>query len=340
LDVDGLVALSSLMGNQCSEEVPCLDARRQPVLPQADASAPSKEASRCEAPLVSRSLAVESVGSRQDRAATEAVWSPAKPDETADVVGPRGASLAAPPSLGLDVDMTRLPDTYFDSDVGESPVLEDESVTQRFRYEFQSGAVYDGDWLHGSRHGLGKQMWPDGTEYVGQWLNGLASGVGYIKHSDGDCYAGQWVSGRAHGLGVYRFQDGAASYEGQFRCDHRDGLGVERWVDGSCYAGGFLQGRKSGFGSNTWPDGTVYHGSWRENSPFGPGEYALCGGTSFRGQWENSAPHGVGVYRWPDGKTYAGRYHFDKKEGFGILTEADGTVRQGYWVNGELEVEH
>ena len=25
------------------------------------------------------------------------------------------------------------------------------------RYEFQSGAVYDGDWLNGSRHGMGKQ---------------------------------------------------------------------------------------------------------------------------------------------------------------------------------------
>lgn len=29
-------------------------------------------------------------------------------------------------------------------------------------------------------------------------------------------------------------QDGAACYEGQFRCDHRDGLGVETWTDGSC----------------------------------------------------------------------------------------------------------
>ena len=63
---------------------------------------------------------------------------------------------------------------------------------------------------------------------------GRAHGLGHIKHSDGDSYTGEWYNGRAHGCGVYRFQDGAACYEGQFRCDHRDGLGVESWVDGSC----------------------------------------------------------------------------------------------------------
>ena len=63
---------------------------------------------------------------------------------------------------------------------------------------------------------------------------GRAHGLGRIKHSDGDSYCGEWLHGRAHGCGVYRFQDGAACYEGQFRCDQREGLGVESWVDGSC----------------------------------------------------------------------------------------------------------
>ena len=46
---------------------------------------------------------------------------------------------------------------YFDCELGESPALEDEDVAQRFRYEFESGAVYDGEWLEGNRHGFGKQ---------------------------------------------------------------------------------------------------------------------------------------------------------------------------------------
>ena len=67
---------------------------------------------------------------------------------------------------------------------------------------------------------------------------GRAHGLGRIKHSDGDSYCGEWLHGRAHGCGVYRFQDGAACYEGQFRCDQREGLGVESWVDGSGDLGG------------------------------------------------------------------------------------------------------
>lgn len=38
------------------------------------------------------------------------------------------------------------------------------------RYEFESGAVYDGEWLHGTRHGIGKQV------DVGGWSAGDLSG--------------------------------------------------------------------------------------------------------------------------------------------------------------------
>ncbi|CAJ1346014.1 unnamed protein product [Effrenium voratum] len=319
---------SAHMGNQeCSvKQAPCFDSARA-VGSQEVGSAlhAAPEAEPMEAAQVpSRSLAVEAISARRD------------PPQEAEP--PPAALPAVPPPATVDtVDWGHLPDTYFDCELGESPVLEDDTLPQRFRYEFQSGAIYDGDWLHGNRHGVGKQIWPDGTEYFGQWLSGKANGLGHIKHSDGDSYDGEWVNGRAHGVGVYRFQDGAARYEGQFRCDHRDGLGVETWVDdGSCYAGGFRQGQKSGYGSNTWPDGTVYHGSWRENCPSGHGEYSLNGGSTFRGQWENSMPHGIGRYEWPGGKSYCGRYKFDKKEGFGILTEASGEVRQGFWVNGDF----
>lgn len=31
------------------------------------------------------------------------------------------------------------------------------------RYEFESGAIYDGEWLEGNRHGVGKQANVDGN---------------------------------------------------------------------------------------------------------------------------------------------------------------------------------
>eukprot|EP00931_Biecheleriopsis_adriatica_P023963 TRINITY_DN15026_c0_g2_i1.p1 TRINITY_DN15026_c0_g2~~TRINITY_DN15026_c0_g2_i1.p1 ORF type:complete len:365 (+),score=70.82 TRINITY_DN15026_c0_g2_i1:80-1174(+) len=242
-----------------------------------------------------------------------------------------------PDEIDEAADSGRLPKTYFDSDIGEAPFVDDDTVQERVRHEFRSGAIYDGQWLSGMRHGVGKQTWPNGTEYVGKWHRGRASGMGEIKHSDGDAYIGQWVNGRAHGMGIYRFQDGAASYEGEFRCDHRDGMGVETWVDGSRYAGVFRQGEKSGYGANEWPDGTVYLGTWQANALTGAGQYVIHDGTTFKGQWENSTPHGVGRYQWPNGRTYDGRYHYDKKDGFGILTEVDGSVRQGFWVKGEFQ---
>eukprot|EP00931_Biecheleriopsis_adriatica_P023962 TRINITY_DN15026_c0_g1_i1.p1 TRINITY_DN15026_c0_g1~~TRINITY_DN15026_c0_g1_i1.p1 ORF type:complete len:374 (+),score=49.74 TRINITY_DN15026_c0_g1_i1:34-1122(+) len=242
-----------------------------------------------------------------------------------------------PTEVDESADSGRLAKTYFDGDVGEAPFVDDDTVQERVLHEFRSGAIYDGEWLSGMRHGIGKQTWPNGTEYVGQWHRGRASGMGEIKHSDGDAYIGQWVNGRAHGMGIYRFQDGAASYEGEFRCDHREGMGVETWVDGSRYAGAFRHGEKWGYGANEWPDGTVYQGTWQANALAGTGKYVIHDGTTFVGQWENSTPHGVGRYQWPNGKTYEGRYLFDKKDGFGILTEADGSVLKGFWVEGEYQ---
>lgn len=84
-------------------------------------------------------------------------------------------------------------------------------------------------WLNAKFLCVPRMLGPESASGMGR-----AHGLGHIKHSDGDSYTGEWYNGRAHGCGVYRFQDGAACYEGQFRCDHRDGLGVESWVDGSC----------------------------------------------------------------------------------------------------------
>ncbi|CAK9063217.1 Thymus-specific serine protease (Serine protease 16), partial [Durusdinium trenchii] len=201
--------------------VPCFE-RTRPISPVEAPGAPEEEPA--EVPAVpSKSLAVEEVRNpSRSRRSREALGGALEPMQVHTLA--RGA-----PDV---IDWTRLPDTYFDCEVGESPALEDDSVAQHFRYEFESGAIYDGEWLEGNRHGVGKQIWPDGTEYLGQWRMGRAHGLGHIKHSDGDSYSGEWFNGRAHGLGIYRFQDGAACYEGQFRCDHRDGLGVETWTDG------------------------------------------------------------------------------------------------------------
>jgi hypothetical protein len=38
---------------------------------------------------------------------------------------------------------------------------------EKYKYEFKSGAVYDGYWLNNQRHGIGRQLWPDGATFEG-----------------------------------------------------------------------------------------------------------------------------------------------------------------------------
>jgi len=231
------------------------------------------------------------------------------------------------------------PDCYFDLDLGEGPTQVRTDVPERHKFAFQSKAIYDGEWMRGDRHGVGRQRWPDGTEFIGQWFHGKAGGNGWIRHKDGDTYAGQWVDGRAHGFGVYRFHGGQAVYEGEFELDFRNGLGVELWADGSRYAGEFQKGVKHGVGEHTWPDQTQYTGSWNGNELSGPGRFVIRDGSTYRGEWNMSVIHGIGIYRWADGQEYAGRYEHDKKHGFGVLSTGgnggDGK-HAGYWEAGKL----
>ena len=43
-----------------------------------------------------------------------------------------------------------------------------EPVTIR-SYTYKSGAVYEGEWMGGMRHGKGKILWVDGASYKGDW---------------------------------------------------------------------------------------------------------------------------------------------------------------------------
>jgi len=47
---------------------------------------------------------------------------------------------------------------------------------QRPAYRYKSGAVYEGEWIGGMRHGFGVMEWPDGARYEGQWEMNVAAG--------------------------------------------------------------------------------------------------------------------------------------------------------------------
>lgn len=47
--------------------------------------------------------------------------------------------------------------------------------------EYDSGAVYKGEFKDGKQHGQGTYTTPDGYEYTGQWVDGVIQGQGKAK---------------------------------------------------------------------------------------------------------------------------------------------------------------
>lgn len=75
-----------------------------------------------------------------------------------------------------------------------SDLPEDKSLPFLAPHEFENGAIYEGQWKEGSRHGRGVQSWPDGSYYEGYWRNNQANGKGRLVHADGDTYMGDWYN--------------------------------------------------------------------------------------------------------------------------------------------------
>jgi hypothetical protein len=63
--------------------------------------------------------------------------------------------------------------------------------------------IYNGDWLRGKQHGVGREQWPDGSVYHGQYSMGKKEGLGCIRWKDGSSYRGQWTQNQIHGCGTY-----------------------------------------------------------------------------------------------------------------------------------------
>jgi hypothetical protein len=92
----------------------------------------------------------------------------------------------------------------------------EEGVFQHRELKYSTGAVYNGEWMGGLRHGLGEMEWADGASYVGAWKHGQASGEGKFFHVSGDEYAGGWYNNMTHGKGEYTARSGA-SYNGDWK---------------------------------------------------------------------------------------------------------------------------
>ena len=80
---------------------------------------------------------------------------------------------------------------------------------KREAYTYQcSGAVYEGEWVGGMRHGTGTMAWNDGAQYHGEWSFNEPSREGKFTYPNGDIYEGGWAMNCMCGYGVFRHSDG------------------------------------------------------------------------------------------------------------------------------------
>lgn len=130
----------------------------------------------------------------------------------------------------------------------------------------EDGAIYDGKWHRGMRHGHGVYATIEGDVYHGEWRNGQYDGWGTLVWSDGRVYRGHWKDGKRHD----------------------SGSSLMTWPHGATYQGPYEKDKRSGAsGRYTYPDGRTYSGAYRDDRPHGRGTLTDAQGTVvYDGHWE------------------------------------------------------
>jgi hypothetical protein len=87
------------------------------------------------------------------------------------------------------------------------------------KFVYKNGDEYEGDFLHGQRHGNGTMRYAsDQSIYEGEWQCNQQHGNGTKNWGDGIVYIGEWQNDKMHGKGHYTLSCGTI-IEGQFEYD-------------------------------------------------------------------------------------------------------------------------
>ena len=131
------------------------------------------------------------------------------------------------------------------------------------KYENKDG-IYEGEILHGLRHGKGTETTHEGQIYIGEYINGNFHGKGrvimkksktFIKgnfengHISGfakrtsprGTYKGNFVNSKRHGHGTYIWKDTKYKYIGMWENGNQHGYG-KLYKNGLLIEGEFIDG--------------------------------------------------------------------------------------------------
>ena len=202
-------------------------------------------------------------------------------------------------------------------------------------FTWTDGTEYSGNWRSGKRHGLGKQLSPNGDIIIGYWEKGFLNGKVKIKFSSGKYFLGSMKGGNYSGDAT--IYDKGMKYKGVFV--DLDGSSIFRGIqylfDGTKFTGNFknllevlddniIKNNErivasnladcapnvfhNCYGTYTWDTGEKYVGEWLNRMRVGEGTFTYRNGNKYTGSWKNNVPDGQGSLSEPDGKVYVGQW--------------------------------
>ena len=127
---------------------------------------------------------------------------------------------------------------------------------------YNAGDLYEGLWKDGVAHGKGINILPNKTRYIGEYRNGYLNGKGMCIKPNKSKYIGDYKDSYRHGYGVMINRKTGARYEGYWKNDKKHGQAVSHLGKGK-YIGQYYQGKCHGKGVDIRKDGSVADGIWR-----------------------------------------------------------------------------
>lgn len=195
----------------------------------------------------------------------------------------------------------------------------EERVTQKDnKPQYQTAAVYTGDWKNNLKHGFGSQTWSNGNKYEGEWQNS-----------------------KRHGHGTYWILENASqkttSSNNSASNTSNKSLSATATLSATSSLSSTSSSSSSSSSSTKKVLRKVYHGQWKNDLKDGLGVYHYVNGDRYEGYWLCGQRHGQGTLFLANGDIYVGEWSDDKRAGWGTLTKSNGDQYEGQWLNDKRE---
>ncbi|TMW62770.1 hypothetical protein Poli38472_005388 [Pythium oligandrum] len=122
-------------------------------------------------------------------------------------------------------------------------------------------ASYEGGYVNGCKHGLGKMIFPSGDTYHGEWKQDKMHGDGSYMYANGDIFSGKFEHGIRVGKGTYEFSIDKSLLVGNWS---HNTITDGKWIfkDGGSYVGRFESGKPIGTCMYKFPSGLQQDGEY------------------------------------------------------------------------------